>query len=61
MKLKTICKVQNDNHSVPMEEYFQLVSQAFIKNFKKIPSLVMTGHYLKDCYALIQFLYATLS
>ena len=31
----------------------------FEKNFEDIPTLVMTGHYLKHYYVLLQFLYAT--
>ena len=31
------------------------------KYFENTPSLVMTGHYFKHCYVLLQFLYARLN
>ena len=49
----TLCNVQNDNRSSPVEEYFQMFSEAIIKKFENAPSLVMTGHYFKHCFVLL--------
>ena len=31
-----------------------------LKTFEDSPSLVITGHYFKHCYVVLQFLYARL-